>query len=360
MANKINIGITCGDLNGIGLELIIKTLEDPRLLSLCTPIVYANSTAILFYEKLLKTTPLSINHIETIDKLKPNVINCVSCWTDSPNIQPGTPDPSLGKYAYQSLERASVDLAQNKIQALVTAPIDKSTIHSDQFPFTGHTEYFADRFHAEPLMLLVDGDLRVATLTTHLPVKDIAAHITTPAILKKITIFQQALMQDFAIERPRIAVLALNPHAGDNGLIGDEEIKHITPAIQQAKKKHQLVFGPYPADGFFAQKSYEKFDGVLAMYHDQGLVPFKTLSKHRGTNFTAGLPIVRTSPDHGTAYDIVGTNVGDPTSMRNALFNAIDIHNQRNIYLESHQNPLKKGQVNVGYDEIGEMEKKWN
>ncbi len=357
MIEKIKIGITSGDLNGIGLELLLRTFEDARLHDICTAVVYAHPAAISYYQKALGLASVSISPTDSIEKLNTKALNCVTCWTENTNIQPGVADAELGKFAYQSLERAAIDLAQNKIQVLITAPINKATIHSETFPFKGHTEYFADRFHAEPLMLMLDEELRVATVTTHVPVKDVADQLSIELITKKIAILHQTLVQDFAIERPRIAVLGLNPHAGDEGLIGSEEKTIILPAIQKAKAKHQLVYGPYSADGFFAQQSYEKFDAVLAMYHDQGLIPFKTLSKLNGINYTAGLPIVRCSPDHGTAFDIAGKGEAVLTSFRNAIFTGIDIFKQRQSYLESKQNPLKKGQVNVGYDEIGEMEK---
>lgn len=358
MSEKIKIGITIGDINGIGPELIVRTFEDLRILDHCQPFIYANAKVLMYYRKLLNSQHFNFHSIESFEKYNPKMVNCMNCWNDEINIQPGVADPALGTYAYQSLERAAVDLAQEKIHALITSPINKATIHSDNFPFKGHTEYLADRLHAEPLMLLVHEDMRIATVTTHIPIQEVAQNLSTELIIKKIRILQKSLFQDFGIERPRIAVLGLNPHAGDNGLIGEEEKNIILPAIQKLKSEKALVFGPYPADGFFASGNFTKFDAILAMYHDQGLIPFKTLSSQQGVNYTAGLPQVRTSPDHGTAYDLVGKKEADITSFRNSIYAAIDIYRRRKNYKEMTAHPLRRGLVKISvHDEAGEMEK---
>jgi len=353
LSEKLKIGITCGDLNGIGPETIIRVLEDLRMQDHANIFIYANNKALMFYRKKLNAQHFNFHTTDTIDKSNLKMINCIQCWEDTITIMPGTATPQLGKYAFRSLERASVDLAQGKLHAIITAPINKQTIHSEYFPFKGHTEYFAERFHAEPLMLLVHHDLRVATVTTHIPVGDVAKNMSAELIQKKIEILYNTLQSDFGIIRPRIAVLGLNPHAGDDGLIGHEEKTIIIPAIFIYKNQKKLVYGPFPADGFFAKQSYTKFDAILAMYHDQGLIPFKTIAQQNGVNYTAGLPVIRTSPDHGTAYDIAGKGIAKLDSMRNAIFTAIDIYRQRKYHKEIHAHPLKREQVVIGgEDEI--------
>lgn len=340
--DKIRAGITIGDINGIGLEVIIKTLMDNRILQLCTPIVYGSSKVASFHRKALGVSDFSFFPIREADQANPKNANLVNCWEEEVAIELGKPSSIAGKYALKSLEAAINDIKRNKTDVLVTAPIDKQTIQSDKFNFPGHTEYLAEQFQVkENLMLLVSDSLRVGVVTGHVPVNKISSLLSTELIIKKIRILNKSLIEDFGIRKPKIAVLGLNPHAGDKGLIGDEEAKIIIPAINKAKEDNLLVFGPYPADGFFGSGNFKNFDGVLGMYHDQGLVPFKALSFGSGVNFTAGLPIVRTSPDHGTGYDIAGKNIASEDSFRQALYLACDIFKNRMEYKELTSNPLK-------------------
>ena len=326
------IGFTCGDLNGIGLELIIKSLSDSRLLDFMVPVIFANNKAINFYKKGLPDFQLSFSTAPDLDKLNPKQVNLIQCWEEEAAIQPGELTEIGGKYALISLEQAVAALKNNKIDGLVTAPIHKKNIQSPNFNFSGHTPYLQHAFgNVENLMLLVADNLRMALVTEHLTIQDIAQHITKEKIKQKLQILHRSLQKDFGVDKPRIAVLALNPHAGDDGLIGKEEIEIIRPAIKDAKQQ-MLVYGPYSADAFFARGQHEKFDAVLAMYHDQGLIPFKYIAFETGVNFTAGLPIIRTSPDHGTAYDIAGKNEADPSSFLHAFFLAIDlVKNRMNV-----------------------------
>jgi 4-hydroxythreonine-4-phosphate dehydrogenase len=343
MSEKIKIGISIGDVNGIGLEIIVKTLADSRIYDYCTPIVYGHTKLASFYRRITHVDELNffvINHPSETrkDQKKPNIINC---WDEDIKIEPGISNAALGKYAFISLERATNDLLAGEIDALVTAPINKDNIQSDQFNFPGHTEYLQERGGAgQSLMFLVSDTLRVGVVTGHIPVAKVAESISAEKILAKIKLMNHSLRNDFWIRKPKIAVLGLNPHASDNGLIGDEEQKIITPAIEEARSSDILAFGPYPADGFFANGSYLQFDGVLAMYHDQGLIPFKQIAFESGVNFTAGLNFVRTSPDHGTAYDIAGKNKASEVSFREALFTAIHIVKHRRETVELHENPL--------------------
>ena len=340
--DKIRVGITVGDLNGIGLEVIIKTLIDNRILQVCTPIVYGSSKVASFHRKALGVSDFSFFPIRDADQANPKNANLVNCWEEEVAIELGKPSSIAGKYALKSLEAAINDIKRNKTDVLVTAPIDKHTIQSDKFNFPGHTEYLAEQFQVkENLMLLVSDSLRVGVVTGHVPVNKISSLLSTELIIKKIRILNKSLIEDFGIRKPKIAVLGLNPHAGDKGLIGDEEAKIIIPAINKAKEDNLLVFGPYPADGFFGSGNFKNFDGILGMYHDQGLVPFKTLSFGSGVNFTAGLPIVRTSPDHGTGYDIAGKNIASEDSFRQALYLACDIFKNRIEHKELTSNPLK-------------------
>ncbi|GEO10341.1 4-hydroxythreonine-4-phosphate dehydrogenase PdxA [Segetibacter aerophilus] len=337
------IGFSCGDLNGIGLEIIIKALSDTRILDFCTPVVFANNKSINFYRKTL----LDINFTFTIikDLTKPNIkqVNVLSCWEEDVAITPGQLNETGGKYAFKSL-KAAVEALQNKqIHGLVTAPIHKKNIQSEEFNYSGHTPYFKDAFHVDDVvMLLAASNIRVGLLTEHVPVTELASHITSAAILSKLRIMNNSLIKDFGIDKPKIAVLGLNPHAGDEGLIGKEEQTIIKPAIKEAKNNNLLVFGPYSADAFFARGQHEQFDAVLAMYHDQGLIPFKSLAIGEGVNYTAGLPIVRTSPDHGTAFDIAGKGIADASSFVSATFECIEIINRRAVYEENHKNPLRR------------------
>ncbi len=345
MSEKIKIGISIGDVNGIGLEIILKTLSDSRIYDYCTPIVYGHTKVASFYRRLAGVDDFNffvIGHPSDVsgkkDQRKPNMINC---WEEDVKIEPGIANAGVGKYSFISLERATNDLVSGEIDALVTAPINKDTIQSDQFNFPGHTEYLQERGGAgESLMFLVSDTLRVGVVTGHIPVAKIAESITAEKILAKLKLMDNSLRDDFWIRKPKIAVLGLNPHASDNGLIGDEEQTVITPAIEEARNSNILAFGPYAADGFFANGTYLQFDAVLAMYHDQGLIPFKQIAFESGVNFTAGLNFVRTSPDHGTAYDIAGKNLASEVSFREAIFTAIHIVKHRRETLELEENPL--------------------
>jgi 4-hydroxythreonine-4-phosphate dehydrogenase len=343
MSEKIKIGISIGDVNGIGLEIIIKTLADSRIYDYCTPIVYGHTKLASFYRRTTHLEDLNffvIGHPGEVkkDQRKPNMINC---WEEDVKIEPGVVNAEVGKYSFLSLERATNDLISGEIDALVTAPINKDNIQSDQFNFPGHTEYLQERDGAgESLMFLVSDTLRVGVVTGHIPISKVSESITAEKILAKLKLMDNSLRNDFWIRKPKIAVLGLNPHASDNGLIGDEEQKVIIPAIEEARNNNILAFGPYSADGFFANGSYLQFDAVLAMYHDQGLIPFKQIAFESGVNFTAGLNFVRTSPDHGTAYDIAGKNQASEVSFREAIFTAIHIVKHRRETIELHENPL--------------------
>ena len=337
------IGISCGDLNGIGTELIIKTLADNRILDLCIPIVFGSNKLINFYRKSVPELNFNYQSTREFGKLNNKQVNLFSCWEEEVVISPGQLTDVGGKYAVLSLQTAVAALKQKQIDGLVTAPIHKKNIQSADFSFTGHTPYLKSIFGVNDVaMMLCAGNFRVALLTEHIPVSAIAGFVTRENILSKLSIVHQSLQKDFGIDKPRIAVLGLNPHAGDEGLIGDEEEKIIKPAIKEARNNNMLVVGPFSADAFFARRQHEKFDAVLAMYHDQGLIPFKALAIGEGVNFTAGLPGVRTSPDHGVAFDIAGKDKADISSFLAAVFACIDIINQRNEYEENRKNPLKK------------------
>jgi len=344
--DKIKIGISIGDVNGIGLEVIIKTLSNHDIINEFIPVVYASSKVISYYKKALNLNEFNWNGINTADEANPKRINVVNVWNDEVTINAGIANETGGNYAFKSLEAATKDLASGKIDVLVTAPINKQNIQSKNFNFAGHTEYLANMSNTDSaLMTLISGDLRIATLTGHVPLKDVAKSITREGIQKALNTLNQSLKRDFNIVKPKIAVLGLNPHAGDNGLLGDEEIQTIKPAIDKANKDGIFVMGPYGADGFFASGNYKQFDAVLGMYHDQVLTPFKTLAFETGVNFTAGLPIVRTSPDHGTGYDIAGQNKANESSFRAACFMAKDIFFNRKFYKEMTANPLQKQRV---------------
>jgi len=340
--NKPVIGISCGDINGIGTELIIKTFSDHRILEQCTPVIFASNKLINFYRKALPEHHFNFQVIKEFGKINPKQVNLFSCWEEDVAITPGQLTDVGGQYAVRSLLAAAEAVQQGHIQGLVTAPIHKKNVQSAEFNFTGHTPFLKSIAKAnDVLMLLYAGDLRVALVTEHIPVKEVAAHITREALLSKINLLHNSLRTDFGIDKPRIAVLGLNPHAGDEGLIGTEDAQIIQPTVKEARQG-RLVFGPYSADAFFARRSYLQFDGVLAMYHDQGLIPFKTIAMGEGVNFTAGLPFVRTSPDHGTAFDIAGKNKADETSFTAAIFECLDIINRRSDYEERNRNPLRK------------------
>ena len=340
--HKPIIGFTCGDLNGIGLELIIKALCDPHIVDLCTPVIFASNKCINFYRKLSPNVNFSFHSTTAINRLNQKQVNVFNCWEEEVAITPGELNSTGGKYALISLEQATAALKEGQINALVTAPIHKKNVQSDKFKHSGHTPYLKEIFAVKDvLMFMVADNMRVGLVTEHVPVSEIAKHITKEGILSKVKIMHSSLQQDFGIDKPKIAVLGLNPHAGDGGLIGNEEETVIKFAIKDAKH-NMLVFGPFSADAFFARGSYEQFDGVLAMYHDQGLIPFKSLAFGEGTNYTAGLPAVRTSPDHGTAFDIAGKDKADASSFLAAAFEAVDIYRRRHGYKDARSNPMRK------------------
>ena len=341
--NKPVIGISCGDLNGIGIELIIKTFSDNRILDHCTPVIFASNKAINFYRKSVPDHTINYQTTKEFERINPKQVNLFNCWEEEVAITPGQLNETGGKYGILSLQTAVAALKQKQIDGLVTAPIHKKNIQSADFSFTGHTPFLRQIFAVQDVvMMLCAGSFRVALVTEHVPVGEITQHITKEKIGSKLQIMHRSLQKDFGIDKPRIAVLGLNPHAGDEGLIGQEEENIIKPAIREAKNNNMLVVGPYSADAFFARHSHERFDAVLAMYHDQGLIPFKALASGDGFNYTAGLPAVRTSPDHGVAFDIAGKNKADNSSFLTALFECIDIINRRNGYEANRQNPLKK------------------
>lgn len=341
--HKPVIGFSCGDINGIGAELIIKTLGDSRILDICTPVIFASNKLINFYRKTLPDINLNFTSIKELNRINHKQLNLFSCWEEEVNITPGTLNDIGGKYGVLSLTTATEALKEGKIGGLVTAPIHKNNVQSAGFNFTGHTPYLKHVFGAkEVAMFMVAENMRVALLTEHVPVKEVSVHITRDNIISKLQIVNQSLKRDFNINKPRIAVLGLNPHAGDDGLIGKEEEEVIKPAIKDAKQKNIFCFGPYPADAFFARGQHEKFDAVLAMYHDQGLIPFKSMAIGEGVNYTAGFSAVRTSPDHGVAFDIAGKGQADEASFRSAVFKCIDIINARMEHDEQYSNPLKK------------------
>ncbi|HLX92529.1 MAG TPA: 4-hydroxythreonine-4-phosphate dehydrogenase PdxA [Puia sp.] len=336
------IGISIGDINGIGTELVIKTFSDHRLLELCTPVIFASNKLINFYRKSIPEINLNYQSTKEFNRINQKQVNIFNCWEEEVAITPGQLTEAGGLYAVKSLTAAVEALRQGKIQGLVTAPIHKKNIQSANFSYPGHTPFLKHSFGVnDVLMLMVAENMRVGLVTEHVPVKDIASTISREVILSKLNILNASLQKDFGVDKPKIAVLGLNPHAGDEGVIGREEEDIIKPAIKDAKH-NMLVFGPYSADAFFARNQYRKFDGVLAMYHDQGLIPFKSFAIGEGVNFTAGLPAVRTSPDHGTAFDIAGKNKADISSFLAAIYACIDIINTRQGYTESRQNPLKK------------------
>jgi 4-hydroxythreonine-4-phosphate dehydrogenase len=341
MSKKITIGISVGDINGIGMEVIIKTFMDSRMMEICTPVVYGSDHLASTHRKVLGINDFSFHRIKDIKEVNQKKANLLECWDEEVEISIGQSTEQGGKYALLSLEQASKDLFDGNIDALITAPINKENIQSDEFDFPGHTEYLTDKFEGESLMLMVADNIKIGVATNHIPISKVANTLSADNIFSKLRILNKSLVQDFCITNPRIAVLGLNPHAGDNGLIGKEEENIIIPAINNAKSVGISAFGPYPADGFFGSSNYKKFDAILAMYHDQGLIPFKSLSFGNGINFTAGLNIVRTSPDHGVAYDIAGQNKGDENSFRQAIYCACDIYKNRALSAEINENPLK-------------------
>ncbi|MGO1244017.1 MAG: 4-hydroxythreonine-4-phosphate dehydrogenase PdxA [Sphingobacterium sp.] len=341
MSEKLKIGITVGDINGVGLEVVIKSLMDNRVLEFFTPIVYGNTKVASFHRKAIGVQDFSFQVINTAEQANVKRANMINCWQEDVKITLGEQNETGGKYAFLSLERATEDLLAGGIDALVTAPINKSNIQQEGFSFPGHTEYLQKKAESsDVLMFMIADELRVGVVTGHVPVKEIAANITEEVILAKLRLMKQSLIKDFWIQKPKIAVLGLNPHAGDNGLIGTEDEQIIRPAIEKANEEGIFCFGPYPADGFFSANAYTKFDGILAMYHDQGLIPFKHIASRKGVNFTAGLPFVRTSPDHGTGYDIAGQNLAAHESFLEAIFSALHIVQRRREQGELTTNPL--------------------
>lgn len=339
---KIRVGISCGDLNGIGMEVVLKTLSDKRMYENMTPVLYASAKALAFHKKALDMQDMHFHIAKSADQIQENALNLVNCWEEEIKLNFGQASPEVGKYAFLALKRAVEDLAGNKIDVLVTAPINKHTIQSKDFNFPGHTEYLANYANEDDyVMFMVSERLKVATVTSHIPLKDVAASLNVNLIYSKLKVLHSTLVQDFGISKPKIAVLGLNPHSGDKGLIGKEDLDIILPAITKAQNNDILAMGPYGADGFFGSALYTQFDAVLSMYHDQGLIPFKTICFDEGVNYTAGLPIVRTSPDHGVAYEIAGQNIANESSFRHAVYLACDIYKTRKGYRKLTENPLK-------------------
>ncbi len=344
---KIKVGISHGDINGISYEVIMKTLQDARILEMCTPIVYGSPKVAAYHRKALNIENLSFNHIRTPQEASHNKANIINCIDENIRVELGKSTEAAGESSYLALEKAVADLKKGLIDVLVTAPINKDNIQSEKFNFPGHTEFLAQQFNSRDfVMLMVSQNLKVGVVTGHIPISEVSKNITRDKILSKLRIISRSLVEDFSVTNPRIAVLALNPHAGDNGLIGNEEQNIIIPALDQARSEGITALGPYPADGFFGSGDFTKFDAILAMYHDQGLIPFKFSSFDQGVNYTAGLPVIRTSPAHGTAFDIAGEDKASPDSFREALYLAIDIHKNREIYREISANPLKRYDIN--------------
>ncbi len=339
-AELIKVGISVGDLNGIGTEIILKTFEDPRMLEFCTPVIFASIKTMSFFKKHFDS-PINFHGINEINQIVEGKVNVLNVWKENTNIEFGKEDNEIGLFAVKSLEKATEALKNDDIDVLVTAPINKLTVQSDSFNFPGHTNYLAKELGGTSLMFMVTDDLKVGLLTDHVPVKDVSNQITAKLIMEKIDTIYNSLIQDFKISKPRIAILGINPHAGDNGVIGEEDDKVVRPTLEKIREKGKLVYGPYSADSFFGSKNYKNFDAVIASYHDQGLIPFKTITFGEGVNYTAGLTKVRTSPDHGTAFEIAGKGEADESSFKEAVFMAIKIFNNRKEYKELTKNTLK-------------------
>ncbi|MDR1602571.1 MAG: 4-hydroxythreonine-4-phosphate dehydrogenase PdxA [Tannerella sp.] len=353
----IRTGITHGDINGVGYEVILKTFADERMVELCTPVIYGSQKIAQYNQRTMKLPSVSFEVINRAEDALDGKINLINCVDENIKVVPGKATPEAGLAAYRSLEAAVADIKRGVIDTLLTAPINKYSIRSAAFHFPGHTEYLEAHFKGNDpsdgaLMILMQEQLRVALVTGHIPLGEVKSQITKERIVEKLNLFNISLKQDFAIVRPRIAVLALNPHAGDGGVLGSEEETVISPAIAEAEKRGLMVFGPYAADGFFGSTAYTRFDGILAMYHDQGLIPFKVLAMENGVNYTAGLPVVRTSPAHGTAYDIAGRNRASEESFRRAVFVSMDIFRNRQLYRRITVNPLQKQYVDRGNDSV--------
>lgn len=338
---KIRVGISIGDLNGIGGEIILKTFLDNRILEFCTPIIFASVKSLSFIKKQLNLN-INLHGIDHIDKVLHGKLNVLNIWRENVDINFGKEDVKIGEYAIKSLKQATLALKKEQIDVLLTAPINKHNIQSEKFKFPGHTDYLNQELQGNSLMFMVSGSLRVGLLTDHVPVKDVSANISKELIMSKIETIHDSLIKDFGIRKPKIAVLGINPHTGDNGVIGQEDDTVLRPTLNSIKEKGKLVYGPYPADSFFGSETFTKFDAIVASYHDQGLIPFKTLSFGKGVNFTAGLNRIRTSPDHGTAYEIAGKGIADNSSFVEALYTAISIYKSRKLHTELTTNPLKK------------------
>jgi 4-hydroxythreonine-4-phosphate dehydrogenase len=355
-AKPIIAGISQGDINGIGYEVIIKTLMDPMINDFCVPVVYGSPKVAAYHRKALNINNFSFNNIRSADEANPKKANMINCLDDNIRVELGKSTPQGGEAAFISLEKAIEDLKSGKINVLITGPIDKKNIQSEKFSFKGHTEYLKSKAEVEEaLMFMISENMKIGFATGHIPLKKVSEAITIDSLVRKIRLMNQSLIIDFAIRKPQIAILGLNPHAGDNTLLGSEEAEIIIPAINQAEKEGIMVFGPFPADGFFGAGSFSKFDGILAMYHDQGLSPFKALSFDSGVNFTAGLPFIRTSPVHGTAFPIAGKGEASENSFRQAVYLACSIYKNRQMHAEIAKNPLKHQDIEIHADKVDEL-----
>ncbi|GGH68487.1 MAG: 4-hydroxythreonine-4-phosphate dehydrogenase PdxA [Bacteroidetes bacterium] len=343
--NHIRVGISCGDLNGIGMEVVIKAFADPAMLELCTPVLFGSSKSLSYHRKAINAHDFKFNTVEQAIDAVDGKFNVVESWSELVNLELGKEDPLVGDYAYKSLEIASEALKKGHVDVLVTAPVNKNNIANEERVFTGHTEFLGEYFKGEPLMILAGDQLRVGLVTGHIPLKNVAKSISSEKVVVKLRQLNDALVQDFGISKPKIAVLGLNPHAGDGGLLGEEDQKIIEPAVRTAFDKGIVAMGPFSSDGFFGSGEWKKYDAVLAMYHDQGLIPFKTIHFGEGVNFTANLSVIRTSPDHGTAYDLAGKGTADEQSFRQAVYMAIDAFRHRSQHLEITANPLAFGKT---------------
>lgn len=345
--HKIKVGVTHGDINGIGYEIILKTFQDNRILDLCTPIIYGSPKVGAYHRKALNIVNFSLSTIKKPEEANPKRVSIINCTDDSVRVELGKSTGIAGEASFKALEAAVHDLIENRVDVMVTAPINKKNIQSDKFNFPGHTEYLKSKFNAdEVLMIMVSDIMKIGIATGHIPVNDITSVLSKELLVSKLRMLNKSLIEDFAIRKPRIAVLGLNPHTSDEGLIGNEEEEIIIPAIGEVKKENILAIGPFAADGFFGSENFVKFDAILAMYHDQGLIPFKAFTFDSGVNYSAGLPIIRTSPDHGTAYEIAGQNLASENSFRNALYLALDIYRNRMEYKTLTSNPLKSAEIN--------------
>lgn len=342
---KIKLGISIGDINGIGIEIILKTFLDKRMLEFCTPVIFGSTKYISAYKKDLNLN-VQYNGIPSLDKVVANKINVLNIWKEDVPVEYGKPTKRAGEYAFKSLEAATNALAEGEIDVLVTAPINKDNIQSENFIFPGHTEYLESKLEGKSLMILMTENLKVGLVTGHIPISEVSKAISEETITEKVEILYKTLIEDFGVGKPKIAVLGLNPHCGDNGLIGKEDDEIIRPTLKKIQEQGKLIYGPYAADSFFGSDNYKNFDAVLAMYHDQGLAPFKTLSFGEGVNYTAGLNKIRTSPDHGTAYELAGKGIANISSFKEAVFTAIKLFSKREEYKSLTQNVLKKASRN--------------